>query len=79
MRAILVFGILSVAILLAGFAKSNVTEPGLHPQSLEKIIVQKTNYLLYLPKDYGQTPKQWPLILLVCSQPQEFRHYQLAR
>ena len=65
MRAILAFGILSVAILSAGCAEPTVTKPGLHPQSLERTVTQKTNYLLYLPKDYAETNKQWPLILFL--------------
>ena len=65
MRAILAIVILSITILLAGFVGKSVTEPGLHPQSLEKTVVQKINYLLYLPKDYSGTSKQWPLILFL--------------
>ena len=36
-----------------------------HEQVLERQIITKCNYLLYLPEGYGEQEKQWPTILFL--------------
>jgi predicted peptidase len=41
--------------------------PGQHGESFEKVIPVKvhTNFLLYLPSDFGKEKKRWPLIMFL--------------
>ena len=43
------------------------TRSGQHPQVLNKVITKKVEieYLLYLPKDYGKSDKEWPLMMFL--------------
>jgi predicted peptidase len=45
---------------------ADAPETGQHPQSFEKQITVKLDYLLYLPADYGKDDgKKWPLIVFL--------------
>ncbi|MBP8305263.1 MAG: prolyl oligopeptidase family serine peptidase [Phycisphaerae bacterium] len=59
-----------VAVLAILATQANAAEPALrpgqHPQSFEKQVTVKLDYLLYLPADYHKDPNQkWPLILFL--------------
>ena len=58
---------LVVGLLSGGaFAADSGQQTGQHPQTLNKQIEVKMNYLLYLPADYGKEQgKKWPLILFL--------------
>ena len=45
---------------------ADAPETGQHPQSFEKQVTIKLDYLLYLPSDYGKDEsKKWPLIVFL--------------
>lgn len=58
-------GVLCVC-LPALFAADSASEPGQHPQSFQKQITVKLDYLLYLPPEYArESDKKWPLIVFL--------------
>jgi predicted peptidase len=65
------FGALFVLVVLsvgagAGAAAQRPLQPGQQPQSFEKQVTVRLDYLLYLPTDYNKDPNQkWPLILFL--------------
>jgi len=56
----------ALALCLSFGALAAGAEPGQHPQTFEKQVTVKLDYLLYLPADYpGDTDKKWPLIVFL--------------
>jgi len=72
MKLHVTFSILSVTVFLLGsgcasLSKRSQVLTGQHPQSFAKEI-RKTvnaNYLLYLPNEYPESKREWPLILFL--------------
>ena len=64
-RALFTVAMLSLPVAQAAGVQQPL-EPGQHPQSFEKQVAVKFDYLLYLPADYNKDPNQkWPLILFL--------------
>ncbi|MBN1766131.1 MAG: prolyl oligopeptidase family serine peptidase [Sedimentisphaerales bacterium] len=64
---IIVLGILSAGCLNSLEKMNPITTPGYHPLEYETEITMmvKMNYLLYLPADYENSQKSWPLIMFL--------------
>lgn len=54
-------------MLIGGCATKAQVQAGQHADVFARTVTKeiRMNYLLYLPKDYGQTDKAWPLILFL--------------
>ena len=63
------FALFVAALLVSGAVSTNAEDvkPGAQaPQTFEKQIPVKLEYLMYLPADYGKSPdKKWPLIFFL--------------
>jgi len=61
------FAVVVLSLLMTRVASAQQpTEAGQHPQSFEKQVTVKFDYLLYLPAGYNKDPNQkWPLILFL--------------
>ena len=61
--------ILSIAcILLSGCAmnsKAPSPQKGQHPNKMSRQVMLEMDYLLYLPENYNEQDKQWPLIVFL--------------
>jgi predicted peptidase len=59
--------ILSVFVLLLYLTVCSRKQPGQHVQVVRKAITKYvgSHYLLYLPRDYNQIKKDWPLVLFL--------------
>ena len=62
----LIIALALVVFVPLAMAADVPTEPGQHPQTFEKQITIKLDYLLYLPKEYSQNAdKKWPLMVFL--------------
>lgn len=59
--------VLAAVILFSCGCTELETRSGQHPQVLNKVITKKVEieYFLYLPKDYGKSDKEWPLMMFL--------------
>ncbi len=59
--------VLAAVILFSCGCTELETRSGQHPQTLNKVITKKVDieYFLYLPKDYGKSDKEWPLMMFL--------------
>lgn len=65
MRGHVAFAVALITSLPFGLA-ADKAEPGQHPETFEKTITVKLDYLLYLPRDYDKDQdKKWPLIVFL--------------
>jgi predicted peptidase len=62
-----IFVVTALSLLLSQTARAQQSlEAGQQPQSFEKQVRVKFDYLLYLPEDYSKDPnKKWPFILFL--------------
>jgi len=66
MRGQIAFILALCVVLPAALAADEKTEAGQRPQTFEKTITVKLDYLLYLPEGYDkQQDKKWPLIVFL--------------
>ena len=61
-----IFALALLTFMPAAFAADSEPQTGQHPQTFEKQITIKLDYLLYLPPDYEKSAdKKWPLIVFL--------------
>lgn len=60
------FWVLGLALIASSAARAEDAAPGkLTPESFSQEVVVTTKYLLYLPKDYADSDKKYPLMLFL--------------